>query len=124
MNKKWLSIMICSLFLGACQTNHEALKVLGDQPFSSDKWKAASQEDRATMVYSLVSSHDLKTMDYQQIVALLGEPTAYYDHDTTPAYWVGSKSVKHELGHGYLLVFPTDHKTGLVKRYFIEPKLP
>ncbi|VAW87562.1 hypothetical protein MNBD_GAMMA18-2199 [hydrothermal vent metagenome] len=106
-----------------CSSNSiEDIKILGTNEFSKEAWNSASQEERGKMVFSLLKSHDVKKMKVEEIKSLLGESTAYYEYDEFPAYLIGSKSIKSDYGNGYLLAFPFDRKTGLIRKYIIIPK--
>ena len=78
------------------------------------------------MVFSLLQTYDIENMNVEEIKLLLGESTAYYEYDEFPAYIIGPKTVKTEYGDGYLLAFPFDRKTGVIRKYIIfpEPKKP
>ncbi len=75
------------------------------------------------MVYSFIAQHDITVMAYDDVVNLLGKPTAYYNYDEYPAYFVGPKNIESEYGKGYVLAFPTDRKTNKVRRYIIVPQI-
>jgi len=105
-----------------CSANAiEDIKVLGTSEFSKETWTDASQEDRGKMVFSFLKKHDIKKMKVEEIKSLLGDSTAYYEYDEFPAYLVGPKSIKSDYGNGYLLAFPFDRKTGLIRKYIIIP---
>lgn len=105
-----------------CSSNSiEDIKVLGTNEFSKETWVNASQEERGKMVFSLLKKHDIKKMKVGEIKSLLGDSTAYYEYDEFPAYLVGPKSIKSDYGDGYLLAFPFDRKTGLIRNHIIIP---
>jgi hypothetical protein len=108
--------------VGCFSNSLEDLKVLGDDGFSKEVWRDASQEERGRMVFSLLHKHDVTKMKVEEVQALLGESTAYYEYDEFPAYLVGPKDVESEYGKGYLLAFPFERTTGVVSKYVIYPE--
>lgn len=108
--------------VGCSSSSIEDIKSLGTSDFTTEAWKNASQEDRGKMVFSLLKKHDIKKIKVEEIKSLLGNSTAYYEYDEFPAYLVGPKSIKSDYGDGYLLAFPFDRKTGLIREYVIIPK--
>ena len=115
--------LIAMINIFGCFSNStEDIKILGTNEFSKEAWNSASQEERGKMVFSLLKSHDVKKMKVEEIKPLLGESTAYYEYDEFPVYLIGSKSIKSDYGNGYLLAFPFDRKTGLIRKYIIIPK--
>ena len=110
-----------SLF-GCSTSSIEDIKALGTSEFTAEAWTNASQEERGKMVFSLLKKNDIKKMKVEEIISLLGNSTAYYEYDEFPAYLVGQKSIKSDYGNGYLLAFPFDRKTGLIRKYVIIPK--
>jgi len=107
--------------IGCSSNSIENIKVLGTNEFTKEAWVNASQEERGEMVFSLLKTHDVKKMKVEEIKSLLGNSTAYYEYDEFPAYLVGSKSIKSDYGDGYLLAFPFDRETGLIRKYIIIP---
>ncbi len=122
--KKFLVLGLIAMinFFGCSLDSLEDIKVLGTGEFSREAWAKASQEERGKMVYSFLKKYDVKKMKVEEIKSLLGDSTAYYEYDEFPAYLVGPKSVKSDYGNGYLLAFPFDRKTGLIRKYVIIPK--
>jgi len=114
-------IVMMSLF-GCSTSSIEDIKALGTSEFTAEAWTNASQEERGKMVFSLLKKNDIKKMKVEEIISLLGNSTAYYEYDEFPAYLVGQKSIKSDYGNGYLLAFPFDRKTGLIRKYVIIPK--
>jgi hypothetical protein len=121
--KKFFTIILCIIAIGCSSSSVEGLKSLGSDEFEKEKWAAASQEARGKMVYSFIKRYDIHKMDAKDIKNLLGPSTAYYNYDEFPAYLVGPKAIKTEYGDGYLFAFPTDRKTGKIKKYIILPKI-
>jgi hypothetical protein len=97
------------------------LQGLGTAEFSKENWGMASQEARGEMVYSLSKNYKFNEMNKDQVLALLGESTAYYEYDEFPAYFVGPKNIASDYGNGYLLAFPLDRETGLIREVVIIP---
>ena len=123
-----LCITIVCLVSISCTSNDnvpdiEKFVILGTEKFSSEKWKTSNQEQRALMVHDLLKNNNLLGKTRQDIIALLGKPTSYFDYDEFPAYVVGPKSITSEYAKGYVLAFITEKSTGLVKNYEIVPKL-
>jgi hypothetical protein len=115
--------LIAMINIFGCSSNSiEDIKVLGTSEFTTEAWANASQEERGKMIFSLLKKHDVKKMKVEEIKSLLGNSTAYYEYDEFPAYLVGPKSIKSDYGDGYLLAFPFDRKTGLIREYIIIPK--
>ena len=111
------------LFLTGCEDEESFdFSKLGQQKFSSASWKSSSQEQRGKMLSSLLSSHAFKGMRKQDVIDLLGKSTAYYEYDEFPAYFVGSKNVQSQYGSGYLLAFPIDRDTGLIREVVFDPE--
>lgn len=115
------AIFLCFLGLTGCTSPDESLRMLGTQEFSKQRWQMATQQERATMIYSFIKTHDVKSMTSKDIFDFLGKSTAYYQYDDFPAYLVGPENVKSEAGSGYLLAFPVSRSTGLVQRYVVQP---
>lgn len=106
-----------------CSSNSlEDLKVLGTDEFSKDGWMNASQREKGKMVFSLLRKYDVTNMKVEEVQSLLGGSTAYYEYDEFPAYLVGPENIESEYGDGYLLAFPFDRKTGMIRKYIIHPK--
>ncbi len=122
--KKILSgLFLLAFGIAGCSSDSlEAIKALGTRDFSADAWSSASQKDRGEMVFSLLDTYEITTMKVEEIKALLGESTAYYDYDEFPAYLVGPETIQSEYGNGYVLAFPFDRRTGLISHYVISPK--
>jgi hypothetical protein len=119
---KYYVVLCLALFICSCSSSNDMnLQKLGTVEFSKETWAMASQEARGAMVYSLSESYTFNEMSKDQILALLGESTAYYEYDEFPAYFVGSKSIESEYGNGYLLAFPLDRETGLIREVVIIP---
>ncbi|MDY0961221.1 hypothetical protein [Massilia sp. CFBP9026] len=96
---------------------------LGNRPFTPEAWATASQLMRAEMTASLLDQYDTSSFTRHDVVALLGPPTGYYDHDTNPAYFVGPTTVESMYGKGYLLVFQTNKYDGEVDSVFFFPEV-
>jgi hypothetical protein len=65
----------------------EARFLWPQKPFSSESFKAASEQDRAQMVVDLISSQVLLGIDYHKVTDLLGEETGdYYVTDSNFTY--------------------------------------
>ncbi|MDT0683957.1 hypothetical protein RM543_14800 [Roseicyclus sp. F158] len=96
--------------------------VLGTEPFSPDRWEAAGTETRGTMVHEFLADHDVVGMTREDVVALLGEPTAYYDRDENLGWLVGPATVSSPYGRGYLLAMRV--KKGRVTSVTAIPQLP
>jgi len=116
-----LGLITIMNIIGCSSNSIENIKVLGTNEFTKEAWVNASQEERGEMVFSLLKTHDVKKMKVEEIKSLLGNSTAYYEYDEFPAYLVGSKSIKSDYGDGYLLAFPFDRETGLIRKYIIIP---
>lgn len=114
-------VLIVALTAGCGDSVEEQAKKLGDREFTADAWATASDLQRGEMTASLLKQHDLTRSNGQDIVALLGRPTGYYDYDTNPAYVVGPTSVESVYAKGYLLVFETDKENGKAVRIFFVP---
>ena len=115
--------LIAMINIFGCSSNSiEDIKVLGTREFTREAWANSSQEERGKMVFSLLKKHDVKKMKVEEIKYLLGDSTAYYEYDEFPAYFIGPKFIKSDYGDGYLLAFPFDRKTGLIRKYVIIPK--
>ncbi|MEZ5479073.1 MAG: hypothetical protein R3E95_16800 [Thiolinea sp.] len=126
MNKfqKIFLLLLCLMLIGGCGSGYsDELESLGATPFSIDTWKNAGKEDRATMLHSFMIQYNVVGMSPEELKELLGESTAYYDYDNIPAYLVGPNNIHSEYGNGYLLAFPLDHSTGLIKSYIIIPAI-
>ncbi|WP_370260639.1 hypothetical protein [Limnobacter sp.] len=114
--------ILMALGLVACSNPVENLKKLGTAPFTHEAWIRASQLERGEMVYSFLNHRDITVLSAADVYQLLGESTAYYEYDEVPAYLVGPNHVESEYGKGYLLAFPVDSHTGLVKKFVIHPQ--
>lgn len=115
--------LIAMMNLFGCSSNSiEDIKALGTSEFTTEAWTNASQEERGKMVFSFLKKHDVKKMRVEEIKSLLGNSTAYYEYDEFPAYFVGPKSIKSDYGDGYLLAFPFDRKSGVIRKYILIPK--
>jgi hypothetical protein len=115
--------LLTAAILSACSggsVEKQAAK-LGSKEFTVQAWKAAGQEGRGEMVASLLAKHHFAGSPANDVRALLGPATAYYDYDEYPVYLVGPKSAKNAYGDGYLLVFVTDKNNGLVKEVRLVP---
>jgi len=121
-----ITILVGFLFISGifgCSSNSpEDLKVLGTNSFSKDAWADAPQEERGKMVFSLLHKYKVTKMNVEDIQSLLGKSTAYYEYDEFPAYLVGPKNIESEYGSGYMLAFPFNRKTGIIRKYLILPK--
>lgn len=119
---KYYVVLCLVSFICSCSSSNDMnLQKLGSEEFSKEAWGMASQEARAGMVYSLSRNYVFNQMNKDQVHALLGKPTAYYEYDEFPAYFVGPKKIESEYGKGYLLAFPLDRETGLVRELVIIP---
>lgn len=127
--KLFICLLTSLLFFGCGNQNTVSyssiikLKILGAKQFSKEKWRVASQEERANMVYDLIKSHNVIGMSADELIKLLGPPTAYYDYDEFPAYFIGPKSVNSVAGAGYVLAFIVNRSTGKTDRFVIDPEL-
>lgn len=74
------------------------------------------------MVFSFLSQYDLKSLTPSGVKDILGSPTAYFDYEENPAYFVGGKSVESEYGKGYLLAFVADKASGKIVAVKIIPE--
>lgn len=122
---KALAMMVFVLIFGfSCRSksNPDKLKQLGTDRFSSELWLKSQPDARSSMVYDLVANHGVLGMTRTEIVALLGQPTAYYDYDEFPAYQIGEPSTTEQTS-ARLIAFITDRKTGRITHYVIEPPL-
>jgi len=116
-------VLIIALVIIGCSSELDKLQSLSIEPFTKEKWKSASQEERGKMLYSFLKTHEIRNMHRKEIIGLLGEPTGYYDYEYIPAYFIGPDSVSSSYGKGYLLIFPNDESTGRVEGYEIIPRL-
>lgn len=117
--------LIIALMISGCSSEMEIdkLQALGTEPFTKEKWKSASKEERGEMLYSFLKTHEIRNMHRKEIVEVLGEPTGYYNYEYIPAYFIGPDSVSSSYGKGYLLIFLNDESTGQVEGYEIIPQL-
>lgn len=120
--KTGVLLAMISLFGCSPPPVSEQARRLGTQAFSQETWATASQEKRGEMVSSFLSQHDFKSLTSSDIKTLLGEPTAYYDYDENPAYFVGPGTVESEYGKGYLLAFVADKASGKIIAVKIIPE--
>jgi hypothetical protein len=119
---KYYVVLCLALLICSCSSNNDMdLQGLGTAEFSKENWGMASQEARGEMVYSLSKNYKFNEMNKDQVLALLGESTAYYEYDEFPAYFVGPKNIASDYGNGYLLAFPLDRETGLIREVVIIP---
>jgi hypothetical protein len=123
MRLKLLSGLLILIGLAACSQSPDNLKQLGTKPFSTDAWASANQVERGEMVYSFISGRKIEKMTANEVINELGEPTAYYEYDEFPAYRVGANTVESEYGKGYVLAFPIDRDSGLVRKWVLVPSV-
>ncbi|PID50416.1 MAG: hypothetical protein CR991_01415 [Proteobacteria bacterium] len=120
--KKIFIFFLWLISLAGCDHKYSnEFESLGTTPFTVNTWKSASQEEKATMLHSFMLQYNVVGMSPKYLKELLGESTGYYDYDNIPAYLIGSDEIHSEYGNGYLLAFPLDHSTGLIKSYIIIP---
>lgn len=101
-------VLVC---LPACAPSvTEQAKQLGTRPFSQKVWAQANKLDRAGMVWSFLSQHDVKALTPDQVRDLLGPSTCYSGYDEDPTYCVGPDTVDNGWGKGYMVVFIRDRK--------------
>lgn len=117
-------MLLISILLAGCWNlvENQASK-LGAREFNAQTWATATDLQRGEMTASLLKKHDVTSYHRKEIVALLGEPTGYYDYDTNPAYFVGPTTVESMYGKGYLLVFLTDKSNGDVDSVMFFPEV-
>lgn len=115
-------VLFLSLLMCSCSDTMD-LKKLGSVEFSKEVWAQGSQETRGQMVYSLSKRYTFKGMNNSQVIAILGESKAYYEYDEFLAYLVGPKDITSEFGEGYVLAFPIDRDSGLIRGLVISPPL-
>ncbi|WCN09007.1 hypothetical protein [Marinomonas mediterranea] len=122
---KLLLLILTTTFISACTDNKQisTTETLGKEAFSPKKWQNASQEIRATLLHSFLMQYDLKSLSTEQLISLLGPPTAYYEYDEIPAYFVGSEDISSMYGKGYLVAFPFDKSTGKIEHIVIIPEV-
>ena len=123
MKSKFITIILSFFGLVGCSSNIEDLKQLGEKPFTKENWQSATQQERAKMVYSFLKEREIRKLSANEVIALLGKPTAYYEYDEFPAYLIGPKTIQTEYGNGYLLAFPINRETGLIKKFVLIPSL-
>ncbi len=115
-------IFLLSLFFSSCNTkNIEQVKILGNKQFSKKQWLTATQEERGQMTYSLLKGINLSNLTPNDILELLGKPTAYYEYDEFPAYIIGEQSIESDLEHSYILAFTVNRKTNNIDQFIIHP---
>lgn len=120
---RYLAIFFLMLGLTGCWLNsvEDQARKLGGREFTPAAWANASQIQRAEMTASFLKQHDTKNFTRQEVEALLGTQTAYYNYDTNLAYVVGPDTVRSMYGKGYLLVFEADKDTGRIDSVFFVP---
>ncbi len=93
----------------------EAKLLWSQQPFSEEKFKYGSTEERAGMVVDLIQSRRLLGADPMQLPILLGEETGdYYHSDSNSTYRLTDKG-----GADWMLTFVSDGE-GKIVRIFIR----
>ena len=119
----WSIILLVALGFTACWMNsvENQAKKLGQREFTSAAWASATKIQRAEMTASFLKQYDTKGYTRQDIEALLGKQTAYYDYDSNLAYVVGPDTVRSMYGNGYLLVFEGDKDNGKIESVFFVP---
>jgi len=122
-------VIFAAILLVSCTANNDAqnslqeFKKLGSTKFTAQSWKGASQEERASMVYDLLQNNSPIGKSRNNVLALLGEPTSYYDYDEFPAYVVGPKTITSEYAKGYVLAFIVNSSSGIVEDFEFVPKI-
>jgi hypothetical protein len=96
--------------LGCSPPVVEQAKLLGTKPFTKEAWAAANKLDRAQMLWSFLSQHDVNALTPMQIRELLGSDTCYSGYDVDPTYCVGPDTVDNGWGKGYMVVFINDRR--------------
>ncbi len=99
----------------------EKISNLGESKFTKESWATANQEERGEMITDFLKHVEFIGKSKNEIVEILGKPTAYYDYDEFPAYVFGPKSVSSEYADGYIIAFITDSSSGKVVEYEIIP---
>ncbi|WP_157968866.1 hypothetical protein [Tropicimonas sp. IMCC34011] len=118
-----MALGILIAMLSDCDVGTQAdWSVLGTTSFSPDRWASAGPETRGAMVHEFLAGHDVVGMTREEVVALLGEPTTYYDRDENLGWLVGPATVSSPYGRGYLLGMRV--KKGRVTSVTAIPQLP
>ena len=121
---KYILLALTTLIATGCgEPSIQNLKILGTEQFTPEKWQTAKQVERARMVYSLISQHEVEKLNAKDIYSLLGPSTGYYEYDEFPAYLVEHSPPEKNQRIEYLLAFPINRDTGKVRKFIIEPPL-
>lgn len=123
MRVLFILILLAASLASCWNTVEDQARKLGTREFTPETWAKATDLQRGEMTASLLKKHDVTSYHRKEIVALLGEPTGYYDYDTNPAYFVGPTTVESMYGKGYLLVFLTDKSNGDVDSVMFFPEV-
>lgn len=123
--RSFYSMLLSSVILGGCWLNsvEDQARKLGNREFTPQAWAAASQIQRAEMTSSFLKQYDTTNFTREDIEALLGTQTGYYDYDSNIVYVVGPNTVKNMYGKGYLLVFEADKSDGKIDKVFFDPEV-
>ncbi len=121
---KHLHSILCTLALLGCTNDSPPnFEKWGNSHFTPERWQAADKKTRAALLHSFMQQRNVIGMKASELKKVLGKSTAYYNYDTFPAYLVGSEEVNSEYGKGYMIAFPIDHSTGLVKPIVVIPPI-
>ncbi len=110
------------ILIAGCETdNMTNLHTLGNDEFTKEKWRSASQSERGKIAASFLETYEVTNMDVQELRSLLGQSTAYYEYDEFPAYLIGPENKGNNNENSTVLAFPIDRKTGKISSYIAEP---
>lgn len=117
MNKLLSFAFIASVFAGCGADVHDATEAWGTDEFTSEKWQNATAPERSGLVHSFLTKYDIDSLSAETVTAALGAPTAYYEYDEFPAYEVVVGDQR------YVMAFPIDRETNLVRKLVFVPPL-
>ncbi len=112
ISAKHLYTLLCTLALLGCTNDSPPnFEKWGNSHFTPEKWQAADKKTRATLLHSFMQQRNVIGMKASELKEIF------------PAYLVGSEEVNSEYGKGYMIAFPIDHSTGLVKPIVVIPPI-
>lgn len=122
MRRSVIGIFLIVTILSGCRDTSSVgqARRLGSRDFTVDGWAAANERERGAMVASFLRKHDVKSLNRQDVIRVLGDPTSYYEYHEDPAYRVGATQSARD---GHALVFVTDKRTGKVTEVAFVPEV-
>lgn len=104
-----IPVLICTVLLGINESKSK---------FTAEKWER-NHSDRVYMVDDLIDTHDLKGMNQNEVIILLGEPTdtEYFQSEGNMVYYLGDERGFISIDSEWLII-EFDHSEK-VKNYFI-----